>query len=542
MRAPPDRGMHRIPRTGDWREPRPVVPLDPLDPTAPDGMSRKPENAAAPLSRCFLSSTAGLPDFLGSSRRFPPFLHFLDRPRVRLGVGSVAFLLPGTFPDEPRMRAVARPRAGTGIEVVHTTSNGTIGELQALPGVTDIAAGTHEVDPPRPLHPYLGGPRVKAAIAIGDVAFHHEVLDYVGRQPGLEIVASITDGVPSPGRWSGRGPLTEADVLLVCPRFGREVARDDGVAPTVLLIAQEMTVPVLRTAIEAGAQGAFCWPEERTDLIDAIRSSAARSADSARGRGAVLAVLGSRGGAGATFLATHLAATFAHQGHRTVLVDMDHSFGDLTAVLGLIEGDVHSIQDLVPVADELSPDHVSNALIRHEAGFDVLLARSGAPVAPSTKPDGSAAPAVPIGLYAACAALLAGESERIVLHLPRALGHLTQTAIRMADMVVLVTGLDLMALYGARRALEAIRSTPGGAHQAPSVAVVLNATRRAEVTPAEAERVLGVRPAGRVRSDASVALAQSRVRLVHHRRPAWRDVDRLASRLDRIREEAGSAS
>ena len=426
--------------------------------------------------------------------------------------------------------------------MAQTTSTGSFGELQVLDRDVDPAGGSGEIVSAAPYPAHHGGPPVRAAIAIGDVAFHHEVLDYVGRQPGLEIVASITDGGPASEPWPHRGSLAEADVLLVCPRFGGEAARAGGGAPTLLLVAQEMTVPVLRTAIEAGAQGAFCWPEERVDLVDAIRSSAARSAEAARGRGTVIAVLGSRGGAGATFLATHLAAAFADQRHRTVLVDMDHSFGDLTAVLGLLEGDVHSIQDLVPVADELSPDHVSNALIRHEAGFDVLLARSAAPTEAATGPGGSSAATAPVGLYAACAALLAGESERVVLHLPRALGELTQIAVRMADQVVLVTGLDLMALYGARRALEAMRSQGWRAHCSQDVAVVLNATRRAEVTPAEAERVLGVRPVGRVRSDPSIVAAQSRGRLVHRRRPAWRDVGRLASRLDRMREGDRSAS
>jgi cellulose biosynthesis protein BcsQ len=353
-------------------------------------------------------------------------------------------------------------------------------ELQVLPAGVDAAPGAIELDAALPDQALRGGPPVRAAIAIGDVAFHHEVLDYVGRQPGLEIVASITDEGPRSGSWPTFGELAEADILLVCPRFGREVARADGPAPPVFLVAQEMTVPVLRTAIEAGAQGAFCWPEERADLVDAIRSSAARSAAATRPRGAVIAVLGSRGGAGATFIATHLAAAFAGLGHRTVLVDMDRSFGDLTAVLGLLEGDVRSIEDLVPVAGELSPDHVSNALIRHDVGFDVLLARS-ARGREAARPDDSEASA-PIGLYAACAALLAGESDRVVLHLPRALEDMTRTAIRIADQVVLVTGLDLMALYGARRALEVMRSDAGNAGVRPDIAVVLNVTRRPEVT------------------------------------------------------------
>jgi pilus assembly protein CpaE len=417
-----------------------------------------------------------------------------------------------------------------------------LGELQALPAeveadadagpsAAELAARLREPAP-------VGGPPVRAAIAIGDVGFHHEVLDYVGRQPGLEVVASVTDEGRS-GSWARPGVLTEADILLVCPMFAREVAHADGPAPPVFLVAQEMTVPVLRTAIEAGAQGAFCWPEERADLVDAIRSSAARAAAAARPRGAVIAVLASRGGAGATFIATHLAAAFADQAHRTVLVDMDRSFGDLTAALGLLEGEVRSIEDLVPVAGELSPDHVSNALVRHEAGFDVLLARSG------RGGDGTRAgeprPSVPAGLYAGCAALLAGEFDRVVLHLPRALEDPTRTALRIADQVVLVTGLDLMALYGARRALEAMRSDAATA-EGPRIAIVFNATRRAEVTQAEAERVLGIRAVDRVRPDPSVTVAQSRGRLVVRRRPAWRDVARLAERLDGLREKEGGAA
>jgi len=415
-----------------------------------------------------------------------------------------------------------------------------LGGLRVLPEEVEAESALVDVDARPPDRALRGGPPVRAAIAIGDVAFHHEVLDYVGREPGLEIVASVTDEGRRLEHWAATGALTEADILLVCPRFGREVARADGPAPPVFLVAQEMTVPVLRTAIEAGAQGAFCWPEERSDLVDAIRASAARSAAAARPRGAVIAVLGSRGGAGTTFVATHLAAAFADKGHRAVLVDMDHSFGDLTAVLGLLEGEVRSIEDLVPVADELSPDHVSNALVRHEAGFDVLLARSGRG-RDEARPEEPAS-SVPVGLYAGCAALLAGEFDRVVLHLPRALEDLTRTALRIADQAVLVAGLDLMALNGARRALEAIRTGEGSARTRPEVAVVFNATRRNEVTQAEAERVLGLRAVARVRSDPSVAAARSRGRLVAHRRPAWRDIARLAARLDRIRDGEGGAS
>ena len=104
---------------------------------------------------------------------------------------------------------------------------------------------------------------------------------------------------------------------------------------------------------------------------------------------------------------------------------------------------------------------------------------------------------IPPGLYGACVALLAGDHDAVVLHVPRTLGALARTAVRLADDVVLVTGLDLMSLYGARRTIEGLRSEAGGS----PIRVVLNLARRPELSPSEVERVLGMKAVARIRSD-----------------------------------------
>ncbi len=383
------------------------------------------------------------------------------------------------------------------------------------------------------------GRTIRVAIAVRDMGFHNEVLDFLERQPRIDVVASITD----PG--AGLGPTTSsttgdrADVLVLCPAFGLTIGRQSSDLAPVLLVAEEMTVPVLRTAIEAGAQGAFCWPEEREDLVTAVRAASSRPIGPSGRRGRVIAVMGGRGGSGVTFLASHLAAAFTRRGLRAAVVDMDPSFGDLTAALGFTEPGVRTIEDLIPVAEELDPDQVSKALMHHASGFDVLLARAEA--VPEGRTWGAlddAGPVVSGGLYAACVALLAGEFDCVILHLPRALGDLWRTAVRLADQTLLITGLDLMSLYGARRAMERLRTDTDD-----TVAVVVNCTRRADVRVSEVERVLRAKPIARIRSDPTISAAQARGKLIGHRRPAWRDVVRLASSLHvgpRVVEEVAS--
>src|SRR5207302_695262 len=88
-----------------------------------------------------------------------------------------------------------------------------------------------------------------------------------------------------------------------------------------------------------------------------------------------VAVLGSRGGAGTTFLATQLAASFATRGIATAIADLDVVCSDLTAALGIpADQPVRTVADLLPVADELTAEHLEQVLFRHAAGFSALLA------------------------------------------------------------------------------------------------------------------------------------------------------------------------
>src|SRR5207342_139491 len=128
----------------------------------------------------------------------------------------------------------------------------------------------------------------------------------------------------------------------------------------------------LRAAIRAGADGFFVWPGDREALSTA--AGAARVGPAALDRRAtVIAVHASRGGAGATFVATHLARAFARRGTATVLIDADPVYGEVGAAVGAPDADVHTIADIVPLGAELTPAHLDETFWTHPEAFRVLL-------------------------------------------------------------------------------------------------------------------------------------------------------------------------
>ena len=357
------------------------------------------------------------------------------------------------------------------------------------------------------------GRAAEVVIGIKDLALHQEVLDFLDRDPRLSVAGAVTD----PHRLMSLLRDIEPDATLLCPTFTAEfrLSSRRGRLVNPVVLAEEMTIPLLRDAIAAGAHGVFAWPEEREELADALaRFPTIEEASAPRGR--VLAVHGSRGGVGATFVASHLAAAYADQGFRTALVDLENGFAGLTLALGVRPDDrPRTVRDLVPVADELSPDHVEDALYRHHRGFAVLLA----------PPNDAPLSEVPAGLYTGAIALLAGAYDFVVVHVPRSYEAARQGAVAIADDVLLVVALDPYSIYGATRAIEVFRlaETP---HRCR---IVINKVGRSTVRPRDVERFVGVPSSGTIRYDAKVRKWQDRGQLLRRRAGgAFRDVRALS--------------
>jgi Flp pilus assembly CpaE family ATPase len=359
--------------------------------------------------------------------------------------------------------------------------------------------------------------RVVLALDAPDVS--DEVVHALDRSGGAQVVATATDA----RQLAEAVRQLEPDLVLAEPRLAGSVPAG---VPRITIASRE-SVAALRAAIEAGAAGFFVWPLERDELVERVRGSLGRLPTLVR-RAMVVAVHASRGGAGCTFLATHLARAIASSGRSSVLIDVDPDGDDVATALGVGQDDaegIHSIGDVAAVADELTPDALRGAAWAHPGGFHVIVAaREG--VEPIAAADAQAVVDV-----------AAASFDVVVLHTARGLDDATRRWLDDADVVCEVLTLDIGSFRGTSRTMARL----GVGLDDPRWRLVVNRAARAEVVPADVQRVFG-RPAEAViPADAAVPRAQDRGRLVPGRSRAVRAVERLAERVRPAAELDGAA-
>jgi secretion/DNA translocation related CpaE-like protein len=119
--------------------------------------------------------------------------------------------------------------------------------------------------------------------------------------------------------------LLDAEASRRCGQAG--LPRRPGV---VVAVRGDPPAAVWRAAVEVGAEHVISLPEAEGWLVTALTEAAEGRA----GPGAVLAVVGARGGAGASVFAAAAALTAVRDGARVLLVDCDPLGGGLDLVLG----------------------------------------------------------------------------------------------------------------------------------------------------------------------------------------------------------------
>ena len=338
----------------------------------------------------------------------------------------------------------------------------------------------------------------RVILGLGEHDVAEEVMHFLDRSGRARVVATAGDG----RQLAEAVRQLEPDVVVAQPSVAAGAAWDGG---ALLVLDTRESVASLRAAIAVGARGYFIWPADREALAGAAAD--ARTLPAARERRAhVVAVHGPRGGAEATFVATHLAAAFARRGLRTAVVDLDLCFGDLDAVLGAGEG-ARTFADLAPIAMEAA---LADAAWTHPDGFRAVFAP---PFDDEVDPRDAQS----------VTTALAAEEEAVVLHLPRAPDDLARWAFGFADRVIEVLALDVLSFRAATRALAVLGDDE-------RVGFVVNRGARAEIGPADVHRVFGRDPLAVLPTDRGVAAAQDHDRLLPRRSRTGRAFDRLAGR------------
>jgi secretion/DNA translocation related CpaE-like protein len=250
-----------------------------------------------------------------------------------------------------------------------------------------------------------------------------------------------------------------------------------------------------QAAIGVGAQRVLMLPEQEDQLATEL-SALSELADGHRTahRGAVIAVIGGRGGAGASVFAAALALT----ARSALLVDVDPWGGGIDLVLGGEAEPGLRWPDLTSAGGRLSHAALRDALpVRH--GVPVLSAGRGA-----SDIDARAVAAV---LDAGCRG-----GVTVVCDLPRRDSGAAETVLAVADLVTLVSCADVRSC-AASAALGAWLGTAN-----PNVGLVVRGPSPGGLRSADIARITGLPLLAAMRPQHQLAVTLEHGGLVLRRR------------------------
>jgi pilus assembly protein CpaE len=256
-------------------------------------------------------------------------------------------------------------------------------------------------------------------------------------------------------------------VLVSCssnPEWGLRVIGDmASVQPGRPIIALYEGNPngVMEPAFQAGADDLLVLPQAPDQLVFEIQRVVARRRGPAGDtkHGAMIAVLGPKGGTGKTVTSTNLAVALADRGAQTIVVDIDLQFGDVGLALGLRPE--KTIYDLITTGGSLDADKIEGFSMRHWSGASALLA--------PTRPD--QASAVTTGFLRDLFTVLRRSYEFVIVDTAPAFSPEVIVAIDAASHLCLVGMLDALSLKDTKIGLETLGQM---GYSADDVTLVLN--------------------------------------------------------------------
>jgi secretion/DNA translocation related CpaE-like protein len=269
-------------------------------------------------------------------------------------------------------------------------------------------------------------------------------------------------------RW-GTAPLVVLDGAAAA------LCQDAGLARREALVLVSPPVPppqLWQQAVAIGAERVVELPEAESWLVSALADAVEAPASAV---GKVVAVLGGRGGAGASVLTAALGITVSRAGGNALLVDCDPLGGGLDLVLGAETEEGLRWPDLHLRSGRIAASSLHAALPGREHGAGRLTVLSGARRGTGPEPDAVAA-VVSSGRRA---------GETVICDVPRHLGDAGAAALDRADLVIIVVPAEVRACVAARLVAQlttdrgatphvVVRGPAPGGLQADEVAESLN--------------------------------------------------------------------
>ncbi|MFF4492838.1 CpaE family protein [Streptomyces sp. NPDC001546] len=337
--------------------------------------------------------------------------------------------------------------------------------------------------------------------AAGDADAARSIVALLSQLPDAEPAPPVPDStslLDTLGRLAADSVDELPEVVLVHERIGPvpalELVREVALrfpAVGVVLLSSDTGPAVFSAAMDSGARGLVGLPLHYEELAARAGAAAQWSAGVRRhlGLGAqantgpggrVITVTGAKGGVGTTFTAVQFALAAAASGRRTALVDLDLQAGDVGSYL-----DVQfrrSIADLAGIQD-ISPRVLQDAVYEDRTGLALLLAPA----------EGERGEDLDERATRQVLSALRARYELVVVDCGTQVTGANATAVEQADVAVLVTTPDVVAVRAAKRMVRMWERLQ--VRKAQDTALVVNRwSKHTEIQPALIEKITRTRP------------------------------------------------
>ena len=331
----------------------------------------------------------------------------------------------------------------------------------------------------KPLILIVGG-EAKTQAEIGRALKDVALVSAIAAEPGLKLQDQM-------------GTTPSAVIAAVGYAFGATfpiVAELAASGLRVIVVSPSKDPDVILQSMRAGARE-FVMESDHDGLRRAVREQAKPVEDSGP-RGMAITLFPTRGGVGATSLATNLAGALQRRGERVCLLDLDLHLGDVLSFLDL--PGTYSITDVLTNMGRLDKDLLDASVMRHPSGVRVL-AQSGK-VEEADQVRGSDIPAL-LGF-------LRKHYDRIVVDGIRGFDELSLAVLDASQKVLMVLTQDVPAVRNTKRCLDLFRRLGYGDTK---VQLVLNRYQKdSKITPEVIADTVGLPVAHTLSNDFASAI------------------------------------
>jgi len=334
-----------------------------------------------------------------------------------------------------------------------------------------------------------------------------EVRQALSAHAAVEIVGAAVEPAKATQKLASSG----AQVVMHGSSRGDRMPTEDvdairqATQAPIVLVTSGSANGLLQEALGSGVADVVLLPQLTDALVFTIRRAHVMAANAAMGGmragrggrdGSIVTVFSPKGGVGTTMLACALATSYAREGRRVLLVDLDLQFGDTAIMMGVEPS--KTIFDLVMTAGDLDPDKLGSLVTQHPSGVHVIPA----PVRPE---DAELVSEDRVGHLLE----VAKEAYDVVVVDTASHFHATMLAtLDRTDRLVLVTSPDIPTVKNVKLTLQTLSLLH---YPKDRVFIVLNHNAsRAELKVGDVERALDMKVTVDVPGDREVAVAVNR--------------------------------